>query len=554
MKNRLLLFTLLIAPLLVHSQHSNLSLNEDYYSLIGRYRILQNGIDSSLHSSFRPYSQYQVLHILENYEARNKRDLFNQQYLVNDNPAIFEVEESKRPVLRHFYKTKADFIGVKTKDLDLSVNPVLQIGGGYASNTSTPFINTRGLEIRALIDNKIGFYAFLTENQARFPSYVRDITATKNIVPHEAFWKDFKGTGVDFFTARGHISLNATKHINLQFGQDRFFIGNGIRSMILSDFSAPYPFLKINTKIWKFQYTNLFAQMKADAFGTLTGSLANRRYPDKYFAFHHLSFNIRKNLNVGIFESIMFGREDSLGNNAFEISYLNPVIFYRAVEQFNGSEDNVILGVDASYTFLNRFELYGQFLFDEFLLDEITAGDGWWGNKFAFQAGLKSINTFGINNLDLQIEYNQARPYTYSHRGIFTNYSHYLQPLAHPLGANFREVLFNIRYQLFPRLTFNARSIYYKKGVDSAGQNFGGDILEPYGTRVSNFGNETGQGTSNEVIFVGLNLAYQVKHNLFIDGDIGARNLKSDLTTQNSDDLFLSVSIRLNIARRLHEF
>jgi hypothetical protein len=544
-----------IAPLAVHSQHTNLSLNEDYYGLVNRFHILQNGLSTDLHPAFRPYSQQFLRMKLDSLMTRvSKKDIFNAQFLKNDNGAVFGVESSRRPFLRHFYKTKADLLGVKSDDLDLHANPVLYLSSGYASNTSTPFINTRGFEIRALIDNKVGFYTFLTENQARFPEYTRNWISEINVVPHEAFWKDFKTSGVDFFTARGYISFNATKNINVQFGQDRFFIGNGMRSMILSDFTAPYPFLKVNTRVWKFQYTNLFAQMKADAFGTLSGSAGTRRYPNKYFAFHHLSFNVKKNFNIGIFESIMFGREDSLGNNGFEISYLNPVIFYRAAEQYNGSEDNVILGLDANYIFRNRFEVYGQFLFDEFLLDEITAGDGWWGNKFAFQVGGKYLNVLGVDNLDLQVEYNQARPYTYSHRGIFTNYAHYMQPVAHPLGSNFREILANVRFQLLPELTANARFIYYMKGVDPAGQNFGGNIIEPYNSRVSNYGNETGQGIRNTVAYSALNLSFMLKHNLFLDGDFVYRTLDSDAPVQNSDDLILTLSMRLNIARRIHEF
>jgi hypothetical protein len=198
--------------------------------------------------------------------------------------------------------------------------------------------------------------------------------------------------------------------------------------------------------------------------------------------------------------------------------------------------------------------VYGQFLFDEFLLDEITAGDGWWGNKFAFQVGGKYLNVLGVDNLDLQVEYNQARPYTYSHRGIFTNYAHYMQPVAHPLGSNFREILANVRFQLLPELTANARFIYYMKGVDPAGQNFGGNIIEPYNSRVSNYGNETGQGIRNTVAYSALNLSFMLKHNLFLDGDFVYRTLDSDAPVQNSDDLILTLSMRLNIARRIHEF
>jgi len=36
--------------------------------------------------------------------------------------------------------------------------------------------------------------------------------------------------------------------------------------------------------------------------------------------------------------------------------------------------------------------------------------------KVGAQAGLKYINAFGLDHLDLQAEYNSIRPYTYSFR------------------------------------------------------------------------------------------------------------------------------------------
>ena len=95
--------------------------------------------------------------------------------------------------------------------------------------------------------------------------------------------------------------------------------------------------------------------------------------------------------------------------------------------------------------------MYGQLLLDEFKLSEVRAGDGWWGNKFGFQLGGKYIDAFNIKNLDLQLEHNRVRPFTYSHGDSVANYTHYNMPLAHPLGANFQEVIGIARYQPAPK-------------------------------------------------------------------------------------------------------
>jgi hypothetical protein len=59
-----------------------------------------------------------------------------------------------------------------------------------------------------------------------------------------------------------------------------------------------------------------------------------------------LSINIGKKLNLGVFELVAFSPDDSASTDHFRMDYLNPVIFYRAIEQQNGSTDNVLLGMD----------------------------------------------------------------------------------------------------------------------------------------------------------------------------------------------------------------
>ena len=143
-------------------------------------------------------------------------------------------------------------------------------------------------------------------------------------------------------------------------------------------------------------------------------------------ALHHLSINIGKKLNVGLFESVIYGREDQ----GLDIAYLNPIIFYRAIEQNNGSADNALLGMDFKYIPVKKLSFYGQLIFDEVVVSNLRAGNGWWANKFGIQGGMKYINAFGINNLDIQLEGNLVRPFTYTHLSDLTNYQHFQQPLA----------------------------------------------------------------------------------------------------------------------------
>ena len=387
------------------------------------------------------------------------------------------------------------------------------------------------------------------------PAYATDFSGIYgyNVIPHQGFWKTFKKTGVDFFEARAYIDFNLSKHIWMQFGHDRTNIGNGFRSLILSDFAPPSEFFRVNAKVWKINYLFQLNRMVARNTGS--------HYPSKFAVLHQLSMNLGKKFNLGFFESVVFSPQDSINGGTFELNYLNPVIFYRAIEQQNGSSDNVILGFDWKWLVRKRISFYGQFVLDEFLLKNIEAGTGWWANKFSVQGGMKYIDVAGVQNLDLQLEGNVARPFTYSHANEFTNYTSYLQPMAHPLGANFYELAAIVRYQPLPRLNVTLKSFYAKAGRDKAAADltlpyvdWGGDINKSYYTRQQDYNNKIGQGYDNTIIYNDLLVSYMLRHNFFIDLKQTFRSSQSSYSYFNNNTTLTSLALRWNIAPRSYDF
>jgi len=558
-------FTVLlwIFSLAIRAQSTLAPLNEDYYHTIDRYEIKTGKVVSQIFTSVKPYKRSDIVAFVDSLPHQemfaSRADQFNYNYLRNDSWEWSRAETSlsKKPFLKALYKRKSDAFYVDEEAFDLHVSPVLYLGVGQDSRRDDPlFINTRGVEIRGMVDRKVGFYTYLTDNQALLPSYVWEQMSRNPVIPHEGFWKEFKdGKGVDFFQARGYISFEATRHINLQFGHDRFFVGNGYRSLIYSDYGAPAWFVKGTVKVWKLNYTFLLNQMTATVNGSLGGlKSVTGGYPNKFTALHHVSINLGRKFNLGIFEAVVFSADDSTGTDHFRLDYLNPVIFYRAIEQQNGSSDNVLLGLDYKWNAARRLSFYGQFVLDEFVLSHIKEADGWWANKYAIQGGLKYIDAFGVPNLDLQGEINIVRPYTYSHNTNFSNYSGYQQPIAHPLGANFNELIGILRYQPLPRLNVIGKLMLIKTGRDSTGVNWGGNILKNNATRVMEYGNTIGQGIENNILFGTLTLSWQLKHNLFVDANIVLRKSESPLAVYNNNTSVSSLALRWNIARRLYEF
>lgn len=555
----ILRLSVLLIPAFSLAQSTYLPQGNKHQPFLDRLEIkLQHNTDLNL-STLKPYSrrigvrageyadsiQKAGGNLLTAVDQYNLQSLFmnSSEWVTGDSTAFI----SKRPVWNTFYKTKANFLEVNTRDFFMAVNPVIQQQQSIESDNTDErvFLNAKGLAVRGMIARRLGFSFYFTDNQERGPRFVQERIIATDAVPGVGFYKDFKKTATDYIDARGSINFTAAKYLDFQFGYDKNFIGNGYRSLLLSDFGNSYLFLKINTRIWKLDYMNLFMELVPQ---TINISAGDKLLDRKYTAMHHLSMQITRWLNIGIFEAVTFGRK-----NHFDLLYLNPIIFLRASEQQAGSADNAIIGLDVKANVAKRWQFYGNLMLDEFKLKEVRDGKGWWANKFGVQAGAKYIDAFSIKNLDLQGEVNLVRPFTYSHYDSIANYTHYNQPLAHPLGANFIEAIGIVRYQPHPRWTTSARLILWKQGTDTAGSNVGTNIFLSNTTRSADYGYSLPNGPRSTGINAQLLASYEWKENLYIDAGVLLRRLQSDVADSRNTSVF-TLGVRLNMFRREYDY
>jgi hypothetical protein len=553
-KQTLVRLICLLIPFISLSQTTYIPFGAKENGLIERLEI-KSGTDSVLNfSKTRPYSRIQMIPRIGRLDSSlfTKVDEYNLRLAMMSNLewAVGQRSDyvSKKTIWKSFYETPANLYEVYKENFFLAINPVIQYTVSKESdNDQHLFLNTRGVTLRGRIADKVGFAASITDNQERDPLYVQQFISERKAVPGAGFYKDFKDVGgVDYFDARGYITTHVAKVIDIAFGYDKNFIGNGHRSLFLSDFSSNMLFLKLNTRIWKFNYQNLFMELTS---GNRLG--ADNLFPKKYAAMHHLDVAVTKWLNIGLFEGVVFGRK-----NYFEFGYLNPVIFYRSAEQQSGSFDNSVAGLDIKANIAKKFQFYGQFLLDEFSRVESRKGSGWWGNKFGIQAGAKYIDAFKIKNLDLQVETNRIRPFTYTHRDSIANFTHYNQPLAHPLGANFQEFLGMARYEPAPRWLLHAKAVYFKQGKDTGTTSFGGNIFLPNipPFRKMDYGYDVGSGVTTKTGLASLLISYQLRPNLFIEAFSLYRRQTANLNSFKKNTTLFSFGVRWNVERREFDF
>jgi hypothetical protein len=562
MTKKFILFSFLCLCNCIYAQGIDLQNDSRTMEIVDRLRITR-GLNPQFHSLLKPYKNIEVVKYamqLDTMEGLSTKDAEDLKYIFQDNaeavrdiltkkddegtykPLDYYIKENPKPLLNYFYKNPANLWEVNDPYFDIKINPVINfIYTKGDKPESSLFINTRGIDIRGSIDNKIWFYTNIYENQAQFPQYIQLLKEKTGALYGVGNPKPFKSAtfnvtnGYDFLNAQGFIAFQATKHIGVQFGHGRNFIGDGYRSLLLSDVANNYFYLKLNTRVGKLHLQNIFAELTSQQI-QLSGDAV---LPKKYFAAHFLNYQFTPKFSFGIFETVVFGRKDQ-----FELQYLNPVIFYRSIESSLGSPDNVLIGLNTRYDFKNHFSIYGQFLLDEFLFKEVVSSNGWWANKNGYQLGLKYDNAFGVDHLDFRVEYNKVRPYTYTHYDSIANYTHYAQPLAHPLGANFSEYIFISNYRPTKNLTLQLRIINSKVGEDNSTQNWGNNILLSNNTRPNEYGNFTGQGDAADIKILAFNASYALYHNINVDLHYFKRS-KSGINAV--EDTYFGAGLRMNI-------
>lgn len=402
---------------------------------------------------------------------------------------------------------------VKGKDYWFTLNPVVDLQLGRDSEDVNTFNNTRAVQINGGLGKNFNFSASFYESQGRFAKYVNDYAnyikpdgGNPAIVPGRGIAKEIYTDAYDYPVSEAYLSYTPSKFFNFQFGYGKNFIGDGYRSLFLSDVASPHSFFKISTNFWKIKYTNIWMWLE-DVRPELTVDGAHKQ---KFMAIHYLSWNVTKKLNLGFYEAVIW---DKANDRGFEVDYANPLLFYNAIEFSRGSRaGNSLLGLNLKYK-LKNISLYSQILIDDLRFSEITDSKSWWGNKYGIQLGAKYYNAFNIENLYLQAEFNSVRPYTYSHDELNYNFGHKNQSMAHLWGSNFNEIIGIARYTK-ERWFANAKLIVGEKGFDYNNgldtYSYGGNIFRDNDDRASDYDNEIGQG-NNAKIFIGdLQVGYLV--------------------------------------------
>lgn len=296
-------------------------------------------------------------------------------------------------------------------------------------NKDTLFRNTRGVRVTASIGERFYIETSFLENQALYPEYVRMLCDTLSIFPQQGRAKPFKKNGSDFAMAWGSISWKPVSWMMLRAGHDKFFVGNGYRSLLLSDNAFVMPFAQLTFIGKNWSYTSVWSNLQSLRFGSITfNPLSEPTFQRKGYSFQYLTYKPWKFLEAGIFYSTIWTGFPGLMAAPVPASFVSST----------GIANN-LTGLNLSASVTRNITLYGQLAYN---------GKG----RNGFQTGVRSRHTAGIKNLNLLAEYNRVSPYTFQGKSPLLNdlqgFHHYNQSLTHTLGANFQEWIAIVNYRI----------------------------------------------------------------------------------------------------------
>lgn len=402
-------------------------------------------------------------------------------------------------------------------------------------------LNTRGFQAGGTIGSKFSFYTSGYENQGVFASYYNDYINSTGFVPGQGYDRSFGKLQKDYSYVTAILSYTPSKYLNVTLGQDKTFIGDGYRSLLLSDYAAPYPLLRVTANLGPVQYMMMWTYMqdlKAPKFDTF-GS--NRR---KYALFHYFDWNATNNLSLGFFNAVITPEANDEGvRHGFDINYINPLFFTGGGS--STTPDNVLLGFTGKYKVFDKSALYAQLV-----LDKQTAATS-STNTSGYQVGIRGGDVAGVKNLSYLFEYNTVKPYTYSSSQPIAGYTFYGQPLGDPLGANFREVIGLLNYTA-GRFDFQGQVNYAKYGLDATGENNGKDVNKPYAVTAPT--SNVGQGLATKLYYAEGTISFLINPKYNLRFELGGLYRTEKNTLGKKETSLLTFGLRSTFRNLYHDF
>jgi len=270
-------------------------------------------------------------------------------------------------------------------------------------NRSLRLFGFVGEDFRTAKESSASGFESLRGGLAARPS--DDLFVYANFVLDEARAQDETYTGKKWRGFAGDVE-NAFLHY--QTGRWQFMVGRFASFWGMPDAMVLSSGVSLDGFAYRFRWGRLtlsYRLARLDGLSPDTDSLD--RFENRYFAAHRLDIHLSHRLRVGLFETIIFGGP----GRQVELYYLNPLIFFHGSQINEGNNDNSLVGFDLVYKPRLGIKLYGQFVIDDFQIDDRDQNDQ-EPNETAWLVGGHWVDP--TSSLDLEIEYSRVTNRTFN--------------------------------------------------------------------------------------------------------------------------------------------
>ena len=399
----------------------------------------------------------------------------------------------------------------------INVSPVLGIEIG--KNDGAKQTHTwNGVSLYGYLTDKIGFSFDFRDNDESGDN----IDRTKSFTPE---------TGVIVAKSSSNSIQYSEVHANistdwawgeLTIGKDFLNWGYGESGLlVLSDKAPSFPYIRLDlrpTSWLSFNY--IHGWLNSDVIDSSQSYASNypghqrEIYRSKYFSTHTITVTPTKGLDVSLGESIIYSDKE-------EVSYLIPVMFFRAAQHYlNSGKDYTGSNSQFFLSISSRNNLKNTHFYSTLFIDEITLAGLFDPQRQRNQIGFTlggSITDLPVENLTITTEYTKIYPYVYSNYFQTQTYENSSYLLGHWMGNNADLIYTSLNYFMRRGLQATIWGEYIRKGgVETALQ----DATQPQPPFLF--------GLRNNYTWWGIDVKYEIMHELFIRGKFQSSLLSSE--------------------------
>jgi len=365
---------------------------------------------------------------------------------------------------------------------------------------------------------------------------IKNITFYVNMLLDEELAEDPAYGGKVWRGLAGEVENATISFHNSDFeivmGRFGSFWGPGRESLILSPSARPMDGAQFRLHWGRLHYSFQIAGLSR----YINPADTSRIFYNRYFSGHRIDFRLFDNLNIALFETVIYGGP----GRSLKLAYLNPLLFFHSYQLNENIDDNTFLGLDITWYLENRYKLYGQLMVDDFQVDDAVQSDQ-EPDEIGILAGFYGVDIF--NWLDIRAEYVRITNRTYNQNKAWNRYDNRGELIGHPFGPDGEKIDLVLEKWVKPSLRAGINLTYERKGEGRYDDpwttpwlDVEGDYSEPFPT-----------GTVEKSYGASLRLTGICRKLIFFDIEGGFSDVQNYMYAENDDRTIGFFNLKLSL-------